>query len=139
MENNALIVTILILIAVAILFVLVASNQKQEKQKSRSRLLNSLEALKAGAYSEDLARRRDTIIKLDNILSKSLQYRLGNTKLCGDNLKLMGKFFRKDEYNKLWEVHKLRNRIVHDDLDIGESESENAYKIYNMSIHKILK
>lgn len=137
--DNTLIITILILIAVASLFVMVGSGQKKEKQKAISRMLNSLEALKAGAYSDDLARRRDTIIKLDNILSKSLQYRLGNTKLCGDNLKLIDKRFKKNEYNTLWETHKLRNRIVHDDFDINENQAQEAYKIYNMSIHRILR
>jgi type II secretory pathway pseudopilin PulG len=139
MNDNALIITILIIIAIAVLFVMVASSQKQEKQKTKSRMLNTLEALKAGAFSDDLARRRDTIIKLDNVLSKSLQYRLSNTKLCGDNLKLVGKRFKKEEYNRLWEVHKLRNKIVHDDLDVTENEAQDAYKIYNMSIHRILQ
>lgn len=137
--DNAVIITILILIAVAVLFVMVASGTKKERQKSISRMLNSLEALKAGASSDDLARRRDTVIKLDNILSKALQYRLGNTKLCGDNLKLINKRFKRTEYDRLWEAHKLRNRIVHDDLDVSENEAEEAYKIYNMSIHRILK
>lgn len=137
--DNALIITILILIAIAGFFVLVASNQKHEKQKSKSRMYNSLEALKGGAYSDNLAQRRDTVIKLDNILSKALQYRLSNNKLCGDNLKLVSKKFKKEEYNRLWEVHKLRNRIVHDDLDVTENEAQDAYKIYNMSIHRILK
>jgi len=137
--DNAVIITILILIAVAVLFIMVASGTWKERQKSISRMLNSLEALKAGASSDDLARRRDTVIKLDNILSKALQYRLGNTKLCGDNLKLINKRFKRTEYDKLWEAHKLRNRIVHDDLDVTESEAEEAYKIYNMSIHRILK
>jgi hypothetical protein len=137
--DNALIITILILIAIAVLFIMVASGTKKERQKSISRMLNSLEALKAGASSDDLARRRDTIIKLDNILSKALQYRLSNTKLCGDNLKLVSKRFKRTEYDKLWEAHKLRNRIVHDDLDVTESEAEEAYKIYNMSIHRILQ
>ena len=137
--DNAVIITILILIAVAVLFIMVASGTRKERQKTISRMLNSLEALKAGASSDDLARRRDTVIKLDNILSKALQYRLGNTKLCGDNLKLINKRFKRTEYDKLWEAHKLRNRIVHDDLDVTESEAEEAYKIYNMSIHRILK
>ena len=137
--DKALIITILILICVAVLFLLASQNQRKEKQKAISRMLNSLEALKAGSSSEDIARRRDTIIKLDNILSKSLQYRLNNTSLCGDNLKLIKKRFKKNEYEKLWEVHKIRNKIVHDDLDITESEAQEAYKIYNMSIHRILK
>jgi hypothetical protein len=137
--DNAVIITILILIAVAVLFIMVASGTRKERQKSISRMLNSLEALKAGASSDDLARRRDTVIKLDNILSKALQYRLGNTKLCGDNLKLINKRFKRTEYDRLWEAHKLRNRIVHDDLDVSENEAEEAYKIYNMSIHRILK
>lgn len=139
MDNNALIITIVIIIAIAVLFVMVASGQRQEKQKAKSRMLNTLEALKAGAYSDNLAQRRDTIIKLDNVLSKALQYRLSNNNLCGDNLKLVGKRFKKNEYNKLWETHKLRNRIVHDDLDVTEAEAQEAYKVYNMSIHRILQ
>lgn len=139
LDNSALLITILIVFAVAVLFLMVASGQKKEKQKSKTRMLNTLESLKAGAESEDLARRRDTIIKLDNVLSRALQYRLGNEKLCGDNLKLIGKRFKKDEYNKLWEVHKMRNQIVHDDLDITESEGKEAYRIYNISIRRILK
>ena len=137
--DNALIATILILIAVAILFLFASQNQRKEKQKSISRMLNNLEALKAGAYCDDLARRRDTLIKLDNILSKSLQYRLNNTNMCGDNLKLIKKRFKKNEYEALWEVHKLRNHIVHDDYDISENEAQDAYKVYNMSIHRILR
>ena len=137
--DKALIITILILICVAVLFLLASQSQRKEKQKAISRMLNSLEALKAGAASDDLARRRDTIIKLDNILSKSLQYRLSNSNLCGDNLKLIKKRFKKNEYERLWEVHKIRNRIVHDDLDITENEAQAAYKVYNMSIYRILK
>jgi len=137
--DNTVIITILILVAIAVLFIMVSSGARKERQKSISRMLNSLEALKAGAYSDDLARRRDTMIKLDNILSKALQYRLSNTKLCGDNLKLINKRFKRNEYDRLWEVHKLRNRIVHDDLDVTENEAQDAYKIYNMSIHRILK
>jgi len=137
--DSALLITILILLCVAILFVLANRAQKQEKQKSKSRMLNSLEALKAGAQSEDLARRRDTVIKLDNILSKALQYRLSNNALCGDNLKNIKKRFKKNEYEELWEVHKLRNRIVHDDMDVTESEARKAYRVYNMAIHRILK
>ncbi len=137
--DNAVVITILILIAVAVLFIMVASGSRKERQKSISRMLNSLEALKAGAYSDDLARRRDTMIKLDNILTKALQYRLSNTNSCGDNLKLINKRFKRTEYDKLWEAHKLRNRIVHDDLDVSENEAQDAYKVYNMSIHRILQ
>jgi hypothetical protein len=137
--DNAVIITILILVAIAALFLMVATGSRKEKQKSISRMLNSLEALKAGAYSDDLARRRDTMIKLDNILTKALQYRLSNTNSCGDNLKLINKRFKRTEYDKLWEAHKLRNRIVHDDLDVTENEAQDAYKVYNMSIHRILQ
>ncbi len=137
--DKALIITILILICVAVLFLFASQNQRKEKQKAISRMLNSLEALRAGATSDDLARRRDTIIKLDNILSKALQYRLSNSNPCGDNLKLIKNRFKRNEYDRLWEVHKIRNKIVHDDFDITESEAQEAYKIYNMSIHRILK
>ena len=59
--------------------------------------------------------------------------------MCGDNLKLAKKIFRRNEYNDLWEVHKIRNKIVHDDYDISAEDSKKVYNIYKSAILKILR
>ena len=137
--DNSVIFTIIILLLLVVLFVAVSLGNKKVSLARRKKILVRLEQLRLTSASPESSVRRDSIIKLDNLLSKALQYYFKNSNLCGENLKLASKIFKKKEYNDLWEVHKIRNRIVHDDYDIGEQEAKDAYNIYKMSILKILK
>lgn len=131
--------TAIILLLIGVLFFLVYLAQKNISRGKAEKLLQRLEQLQAGALSSEMSVRRDTVIKLDNLLSKSLQYYFSNTDMCGDNLKLAKKIFRRNEYNDLWEVHKIRNKIVHDDYDISAEDSKKVYNIYKSAILKILR
>ena len=131
--------TAIILLLIGVLFFLVYIAQKNISRGKAKKLLQRLEQLQAGALSSEMSVRRDTVIKLDNLLSKSLQYYFSNTDMCGDNLKLAKKIFRRNEYNDLWEVHKIRNKIVHDDYDISAEDSKKVYNIYRSAILKILR
>ncbi|NMC08769.1 hypothetical protein GYA44_00350 [Candidatus Microgenomates bacterium] len=137
--DNSVIITIVILFLVTVLFVFVSLNNNRISQGRKKKLLVKLEELRAFAYSNEPAIRRDAVIKLDNLLAKALQYYFNNTNLCGENLKLANKIFKKKDYNTLWDAHKTRNMIVHDDYDISEEESKQIYEIYKMSIIKIIK
>jgi hypothetical protein len=137
--NDSLLITILILALITILFLLVASQQGKTSQNKKTKIYDKLYSLKESVGSEETSIRRDAIIKLDNLLSKSLQYRYSNDKNCGDNLKLAKKLFRKNDYQRIWDAHKIRNNIVHNDLDISKQEAIKAYNIYKLSIGKVLK
>ncbi|MHC1716751.1 MAG: hypothetical protein AB9915_02625 [Candidatus Dojkabacteria bacterium] len=137
--DNSVVITIIILVLIVLLFVLVSISGQKVNVARKKKLLKRLEELKIPAISSDSAIRRDSIIKLDNLLSKSLQYYFNNTNLCGDNLKLASKIFKKREYNNIWEAHKIRNRVVHDDYDIKESEAKEVYNVYKMSILKVIR
>lgn len=137
--DNSVIFTIIILLLLIILFVAVSLGNKRVSITKKKHILTKLEELRLTSSSQESSVRRDSIIKLDNLLSKSLQYYFKNSNLCGENLKIASKIFKKKEYNDLWDVHKIRNRIVHDDYDITQQEAENVYGIYKMSILKILK
>ncbi len=137
--NDPLLITILILALLTILFSLVALQQGKASKNQKAKIYDKLYSLKESVENEETSIRRDAIIKLDNLLSKSLQYRYSNDKNCGDNLKLAKKLFRKNDYQKIWDVHKTRNNIVHNDLDISKQEAIEAYNIYKLSIGKILK
>ena len=89
--------------------------------------------------SEDISVRRDGIIKMDNILTKALQMYFSNREPCGTNLKLIKKKFSKRRYNSIWEVHKMRNSVVHDDLEITKEDAVKAFNVYKMSLVTILK
>ena len=45
----------------------------------------------------------------------------------------------KEEYNKIWEAHKLRNKVVHELKDISDNELKVAYNIFKRSINKFIK
>jgi len=137
--DNSLLLSIIILLLIVVLFVMVSLNTKKIDQKKREKLIKELYSLEKPINSEELAVRRDAIIKLDNILSKSLQLYFKNDSPCGENLKSAGKIFRKREYNRLWEAHKIRNKIVHDDYAVSKEEAREALQIYKLSVNKILK
>jgi hypothetical protein len=137
--NTQLFLTILILILIAMIFVLSKLNASKKSSRKKERILTGLNNLKEHASSENEFERRDTIIRLDNLLSKALNYRYNNSSSCGENLKKADKIFRKDTYQNLWDAHKLRNDVVHNNRSISKEESEDAYHIYKLSIQKILK
>lgn len=137
--DNSLFLSIVILLLIVILFVMVSLNTKKIDQKKREKLIKELYSLEKSINSEELPVRRDAIIKLDNILSKSLQLYFKNDSSCGENLKSADKIFRKREYNRLWEAHKIRNRIVHDDYAVSKEDAHKALQIYKLSVNKILK
>ncbi len=136
--DNAVIFTIFILLLITVLVIFARINSLQVPKKRREKIFKSLNNLEVQIQSEDMYARRDAIIRLDNLLSKSLQTRYKNENSCGENLKLAKSLFKKDIYQKIWDVHKTRNDIVHKDEDISYDSAQQAYKIYKMAIIKIL-
>jgi hypothetical protein len=137
--NNSLLITILILIALTSLFLLVAIRSRKDTYKKKEKIINDLELLRNVMVNTTPSERVLTIIKLDNLLSRAFQYYYGNKNSCSDNLKQAKKLFKRNNYQKLWDTHKLRNKVVHEEREISESDLREAYEIYKFSIRKILK
>lgn len=131
--------TVVVLFLVIILFLAVSFSNKKVNSTKKLDILNRLKELELHVQSLDSAARRDSIIKLDNLLTKALQYYFHNTDSCGDNLKKSSRIFKKKELDDIWEAHKIRNDIVHDDYDISQDEAQGVFNKYNFSIRKILK
>jgi hypothetical protein len=137
--DNSLFLPILILVLIGILFLLVNINSKKIDVNKKKKVLEDLASLYSQTSSDDNAVRRDVVIKLDNILSKSLQMYYKNDESCGNNLKSAKSIFKKRRYNSLWDVHKLRNKVVHNDYVPSVEETKKAYEVYKISIMQILK
>lgn len=138
MDSNILL-TITIATLILILVVMARVNSRRVPIKKKEKIFEKLSELKEQSESDEMYARRDAIIKLDNLLSKSLQVRYKNEKSCGDNLKLAKGIFRKDSYQRIWDVHKIRNEIVHKDADVSYDSAKQAYNVYKMAINKILR
>lgn len=137
--NNSLLITILILVIVAALFVLVAIRNRKDIYKKKEKIISDLEGLKSSLSSTTPSERIVTMMKLDNLLARAFQYHYSNDKGCSENLKLAKKMFKRNNYQELWDVHKLRNSVVHEEEELSENDLQDAYDIYNFSIRKILK
>ena len=122
---------------IAMLFILSKLNTSKRSLRKKDRILATLERLKEHSSSENDFERRDTIIRLDNLLAKALNYRYNNSKTCGENLKKADKIFRRDTYQNLWDAHKLRNDVVHNNRSISVEESQDAYHIYKLCIKTV--
>ncbi len=137
--DNQTVITVIILLFVALLFLVAYANSRRIPAKKKESILTRLKELESQIKSPDDFARRDAVIKLDNLLGRSLNIIHRNNRQCGDNLKMSKKLFNKQLYQQLWDVHKLRNNIVHNDENISLSEAEEVYRIYKLGIRNILK
>lgn len=137
--SDPLILTAIILSMIALLVLLSRLNTSKSITRKKSSILNKLNDLQPHIESDNGYERNDAIIRLDNILKKALNYKYKNTSNCGDNLKEAKNLFRKDTYQNLWNVHKLRNEIVHRNQKVTLEEAKRAYHVYKLCITRILK
>lgn len=137
--DNQVIITVIILLLVGILFLVAYINSKKIPLRKKERILEKLEELENQTKSTEVYARRDAIIKLDNLLGKALNIRYSNNLTTGDNLKKAKKLFDKQLYQQLWDVHKIRNDIVHNDREISFPETEDMYRIYKLGIKHTLR
>lgn len=137
--DNQLLITVIILLLITILFVVAYINSKKIPLKKKEKIFEKLEEISIQVKSTEVYARRDAIIRLDNLLGKAFNIWYGNDSPCGDNLKLAKNLFDRNLYQKLWDVHKIRNEIVHKDRDISFNEAEDIYHIYKLGIKHILK
>ncbi len=139
MERELLSITLLIVLVIALLALFAITNSKKMHNKVRQQVLSDLKQIEKLIKQKNPLMYRDIIIRLDSLLAKSLQVKFGNDGSCGENLKKLKGFFNREMYDNIWEIHKLRNRVVHEDEEVDFSDISEGHKIIKMAIEKILK
>ncbi len=137
--DSQTVITTIILLLICLLFFVAYINSKKVPEKKKEKIYEKLEDVRKQLDSNEVYARRDAIIKLDNLLGRALNLRYNNDKSFSENLKYSKKLFNKREYQDIWDIHKIRNEIVHEDADISSSETDRAYKIYKIAIRRVLK
>ncbi len=133
------VITIVILLLLGILFFVAYLNSKKIPIRKKEKILEKIELLGAQVNSDEEYARRDAVIKLDNVLGKAFNIRYSNESSCGDNLKIAKKLFDKKLYQQIWDAHKVRNNIVHDDENISKTQAQEIYRVYKLAVKHILK
>ena len=137
--DNQIVITIVILLLISTLFFVAYLNSKKIPQKKKERIFEKLDEIEMQAKSIEGYARRDAVIKLDNLLGRAFNIRYSNDLTTGDNLKKAKVLFDKNLYQQLWDVHKVRNEIVHKDKEVSSTETEELYRVYKLGIKHTLK
>lgn len=131
------ILTGLIILAVIVLFVLPKVLKSPQKNAFTADIFKQLSEIKRQLETPEASIRRDLVVKLDTLMCKSLKNKYGKG-ACGENLKKANKVFERKVYNDIWESHKLRNRVVHENVEVSPSQLKDAYDIFKVAISKLL-
>ncbi len=138
MDGEVLSVILILFFLLIVSLVLYLNKTPKINEKVRKKLWGDVLQIKKMLEINNPLIYRDIIVRLDSLLSKSLRLYYKNSENCGTNLKQAKDLFNKDEYNRIWEVHKLRNKVVHENKEVSSSELKNAYNIISLAIKKIL-
>ncbi len=137
--TSPLFLTISIFILVILLFIFAKFSKKRVSSVFKQEIYNSLAKIRESLKNGNSAVYRDSIVRLDTLLSKVLQKKMSNSLQCGENLKKLKGRFRRDFYDDIWHYHKLRNKVVHDDISVKEKDAKAALYTYSKAIEKLLK
>ena len=129
--QTILLIAVGILIAAAAIYILTAKSSKEpwkEKTLSKIKQLNSL----AGSSSKDAL--KSGLNDADKLLDFFLKSKRLKGETLGERLKNAQKVFSREDYNALWNAHKLRNKIAHEidfetSIHVLQSEIKNITRI----------
>lgn len=138
MMNTSLLYTLILIIAILAFFLLAILNSKKLPMEKKKELLDQLAEIKENLKQDNSSIFRDSIIRLDSVLSKALQLRFRNSLPCGENLKKAKSILKKREYENIWKYHRLRNSIVHENVDVRKDTAKKGFSVYFDVINKIL-
>lgn len=137
-DEFSLLITIAIIAFILIIFLLALASSRAVPEEEKKLILKQLDDIKYSMTLHNPSSNRDGIVRLDALLSKSLQLRHRNSLNCGENLKKSKTIIGKKYYEDIWFYHKLRNQIVHENIEITDLNAVNAYSVYSIVINKLL-
>jgi hypothetical protein len=132
-------ITVITIFVLLLVFFLALKSSRKIPHAVKSDIYKQLSDVKVNIDANLVAANRDSLVRLDSLLSKSLQLRLRNNESCGENLKAVKHMFRRDVYENLWHYHKLRNSVVHESINVKTEDAKKAYRTYSNAIAKLLQ
>ncbi len=138
MDKEILSIILLLVFLLLVGLLIFLNNSKKIDSTIRKRIYSDLLQIKVLIKKGNSLLNRDAIIRLDSLLAKSLQLYYKNSESCGTNLKNAKTLFNKKEYNQIWEIHKLRNKVVHENQEVSTSQLTDGYNIIAKAIQKLL-
>ena len=138
MDREILSIVLIFVFLLLLTVVFYLNNSSKIDNTLRKKLWDELLQIKKMIEVQNPLTYRDIIIRLDSLLARTLKLYYKNNESCGTNLKRAKDLFEKEHYNKIWQAHKLRNKIVHENIEITSSELLQSYDTMRLAIKKLL-
>ncbi len=123
MENILYITAILILLLALIYLTLKGTGKKKDPV-----LKQHYAKVISETVLTDFNSVKNGLFELDKLVDRYLKNSKIKGETMGERLKSASKLFQKDEYNKIWEAHKIRNTLAHEvQHNIDLKTLQNAY------------
>lgn len=135
-------IQIILLIAVAVLILFAAFfilTSKSSKSPWKEKVSQKLAKLNTQANSTNREALKSTLSEADKLMDFFLKSSGVSGETMGERLKNARNVFDRDDYNAVWNAHKLRNRIAHEmDFEPSASMLQTEVKNLNKIIRKSL-
>lgn len=136
--NTPLVITFSFVFFILLLFLVARIKSPKFSNIDKIGYLKQLDTIRLSIGMSDSASNRDAIVRLDALLSDILQKYFNNNGKCGANIKRLKGKLKKETFDELWKIHTLRNRIVHESIEIKDTQGYKSYNIYSEVIKKLL-
>lgn len=131
----AVVIAAVVAVIIGMVLVYLGPKSKGTLRNELYEQLSKCEKLASGDQSE----KRDSLIRFDTLLGKSLKYAGQRGETTGELLKSARKMFKKEDYDGIWFAHKLRNQIVHESRELRSADLSKAVKYFKLAIRRLLK
>lgn len=108
----------------------IKNNRKIITVETRNKIQNDWRNIEVLLSQKGPSQLRQALITADKSLDNALKDLVAGENM-GERLKNAEKMFDRDEYNKIWEAHKVRNNLVH------ESGYEPPYFVLTQSVESL--
>ncbi len=138
MENSILLLSLFLVFIFGVFFS-IALKGKAKNTKWKLKVSQKLTELDAMSKSSDTIHLKNVVTETDKLLDYVLKMNNIKGETLGERLMSATKHYDWNDYQKIWEAHKIRNKIAHE-LDFSPSAPtlESSYKTLKQAIKKWL-
>ncbi|MEO6729481.1 MAG: hypothetical protein ABIM99_06190 [Candidatus Dojkabacteria bacterium] len=112
--SEILIIILIIAAVVGGIFIYMLFAPQHEDANWKLQAKTNLNKVRGLTTSNDESKLKTAVIEADKLLDYVLKSKKVKGETLGDRLKSSKNLFSTSSYNKVWEVHKLRNRLAHE-------------------------
>lgn len=130
------IVIVVVLIVIAIVALIASSSGGKEEAQWKKTVKSNIYKAESKINSSNYYEVKDSLVELDKLLDYLLKNKRVKGETLGERLKNASSMFTRNDYNALWNAHKLRNQLVH---EVEHSISITTIKNNSRAMASIIK